>query len=369
MSRTNFLNRTIIAQPNLPAIYVIGMWHWITRAKLQAQGPRSGSLNPADIDRARSVLFAVFARYGDSVIAFKAINRFIAHYPDKRYLLITTHHARPYAEALIHSPLQLFSVNKRRNPIRLWRLVRLLRRDPPDLGLNPWSHGEESEYFISFCRQFVPYRLFTNLERLTNMYGRVYDYLRLPDPPAAAPAPPPARAQRIVICPYSTDIRKSLDQDDLAKVLLAVRKRFGTPEIIVAGLPGELARTENLAAERFTLGKSRRASERFIGLLATADLFIGVDAGPLHLADALGLPVIGVFGPTAPQTILDRDSRALALRHPQMAGVFCDIRTCANPLCVHQLCADLVLERPVLANYTRQLRLESTHCAMVAPAP
>ena len=345
------------------------MWHWIIRAKLQAQGPQSGPLNPADIDRARSVLFAVFARYGDSVIAFKAINRFIACYPGKRYLLVTTHQARPYAEALIYSPLQLFSVNKRRNPIRLWRLVRLLRRDPPDLGLNPWSHGKESEYFISLCRQFVLYRSFSNIERLTNMYRRVYDYLQLPDPPAAAPTPLPARVRRVVICPYSTDIRKSLDQDDLAKVVRAARKRFGAPEIVVAGLPGELARFENLAVEQFTLGKSRLASERFIGLLRTADLFIGVDAGPLHLADALGLPVIGVFGPTAPQTILDRDSRALPLRHPQMKGVSCDIRTCANPLCVHQLCANLDLELPMLVDFTQRLRPETTHCAMVTPAP
>ena len=338
------------------------MWHWIIRAK--PQGTESGSLNPADIDRARSVLFAVFARYGDSVIAFKAINRFIARYPDKRYWLITTHQARPYAEALIHAPLQLFSVNKRRNPILLWRLVRLLRRDTPDLGLNPWSHGKESEYFISLCRQFVVYRSFSNVERLTNMYRRVYDYLQLPDPPTAAPTPLPARARRIVICPCSTDIRKSLDQVDLAKVVRAARKRFGTPEIVVAGLPEELARFENPAVEQFTLGKSRVASERFIGLLGTADLFIGVDAGPLHLADALGLPVIGVFGPTAPQTILDRDSRVLPLRHPKMEGVFCDIRTCANPVCVHQLCGDLVLEHPVLDNFTQRLRLESTHCAM-----
>jgi len=343
------------------------MWHWITRAKPQVQEPQSGSLNPADIDRARSVLFAVFARYGDSVIAFKAINRFIARHPNKRYFLITTHQARPYAEALIHSPLQLFSVNKRRDPIKMWRLTRLLRRETPDLGLNPWSHGEESEYFISYCRQFVSYRSFIHFERHTNMYGRLYDYLKLPEPPVAAPTALPERAQRIVICPYSTDIRKSLDQDDLAKVVLAARQRFGAPEIIVAGLPAELARTENLAVGQFALGKSRAASGRFIGLLATADLFIGVDAGPLHLADALGLSVIGVFGPTAPQTILDRDSRALPLRHPKMEGVFCDVPTCKNPLCLHQLCANLVLDLPVLVNFTPQLRLENKHCAMIAP--
>jgi ADP-heptose:LPS heptosyltransferase len=341
------------------------LWHWITRAKLRGQERQSESLNPADIDRARSVLFAVFARYGDSVIAFKAINRFIALYPDKRYLLITTHQARPYAEALIRSPLQLFSVNKRRDPLQMWRLVRLLRHDAPDLGLNPKSHGKESEYFISFCRQFVFYRASTSVDPRESIYRPVYSYLQLPEPPAAAPMPPPARAQRIVICPYSTAIRRSLDPDDLAKVVLAARKRFGAPEIIVAGLPGEMAHIENLAVAQFTLGKSRLASERFIGLLATADLFIGVDTGPLHLAEALGLPVIAVFGPTARQTILDRDSRAMVLRHPRMEGVVCDILACANPLCIHQLCADLVLDLPVPVNFSQQLRLENKHCAMV----
>lgn len=233
------------AEPS--AKFILDMWHWITRAELQARGPQSGSLNFGDIDRARSVLFAVFARYGDSVIAFKAINRFIARYPDKRYLLITTHQARPYAEALIHSRLQLFSVNKRRNPILLWQLIRLRRRDSPDLGLNPWSHGKESEYFISFCRRYVAYGSFSHFERDENMYRRLYNYFRLPDPPPATPRPPPTRAQRIVICPYSTDIRKSLDPFDLTKVVLAARKRFGAPEIIVAGLPEELARIKNLA--------------------------------------------------------------------------------------------------------------------------
>lgn len=41
----------------------------------------------------------------------------------------------------------------------------------------------------------------------------------------------------------------------------------------------------------------------FLGLLALADLFIGVDSGPMHLADALGSPVIALVGPALAQTI------------------------------------------------------------------
>lgn len=340
------------------------MWHWIIRARLRARGAESTPPNSSEIESARNVLFAVFARYGDSVIAFKAIGQFIARHPDKKYLLITTHQARPYAEALIRAPVELHSVNKRRNPLGMLGLVLRLRRDPPDIGFNPWSHGEESEYFISFCRRFVRYRSFADFERHHNLYRRVRDYLRLPDPPVSAQAPLPQQANRVVVCPFSTDIRKSLDAEDLRLLLIAVRQRFAAPEIVVAGLGDEHARAEDIGERRFVLDKSSHSSQRFIALLRAADLFIGVDAGPLHLADALGIPAIGVFGPTAPETILDRDSGVVPLRHPMMAGVFCDIRTCANPICVHQLCAGPVLERLVPVDFTRRLRLEGTHCAM-----
>jgi len=35
-----------------------------------------------------------------------------------------------------------------------------------------------------------------------------------------------------------------------------------------------------------------------VGLLSRLDLFVGNDSGPLHLAAALGIPVVGIYGPT-----------------------------------------------------------------------
>jgi ADP-heptose:LPS heptosyltransferase len=37
-----------------------------------------------------------------------------------------------------------------------------------------------------------------------------------------------------------------------------------------------------------------------MGVLQSARLIVGVDTGPLHLGAALGTPVVGLFGPTAP---------------------------------------------------------------------
>mgnify|MGYP005848585615 CR=1 FL=1 len=52
-----------------------------------------------------------------------------------------------------------------------------------------------------------------------------------------------------------------------------------------------------------------------IALLAGAEVFIGGDSGPLHLAAALGRPAIGLFGPTDPACTGPRGPAARVLRH------------------------------------------------------
>ena len=66
---------------------------------------------------------------------------------------------------------------------------------------------------------------------------------------------------------------------------------------------------ERVAAQRILEGMRRRAvalvGETSIGdlpaLLAVCDLFIGNDSGAMHVAAAVGLPVVGIFGPTDPE--------------------------------------------------------------------
>ncbi len=58
---------------------------------------------------------------------------------------------------------------------------------------------------------------------------------------------------------------------------------------------------------------------QLIELTRRAGLFIGGDTGPMHLAAALGVPVVGLFGPTNPERNGPWGTRSMVLRSQQSA--------------------------------------------------
>ncbi len=56
---------------------------------------------------------------------------------------------------------------------------------------------------------------------------------------------------------------------------------------------------------------------QLIALTRGAALFIGGDTGPMHLASALQVPVVGIFGPTDPKRNGPFNSPSVILRHPE----------------------------------------------------
>lgn len=72
--------------------------------------------------------------------------------------------------------------------------------------------------------------------------------------------------------------------------------------VVVVHGPGEESLAEQVcqAAAPAHPVKIRTTIEELMGLLAHARCMVAADSGPLHLAAALGTPVIGLYGPTDP---------------------------------------------------------------------
>ena len=81
--------------------------------------------------------------------------------------------------------------------------------------------------------------------------------------------------------------------------------------------PGEepLVRAVELASDGTAQGVAGSLTE-LIALTRRARLFIGGDTGPTHLAAALGIPVVAIFGPTNPARNGPFGTRSIVLRSP-----------------------------------------------------
>ena len=77
----------------------------------------------------------------------------------------------------------------------------------------------------------------------------------------------------------------------------------------------ELAKTAEAASECTARAMSFSIGE-LIALTRRARLFIGGDTGPMHLAAALHIPVVALFGPTDPARNGPYRTKSIVLRHP-----------------------------------------------------
>lgn len=98
----------------------------------------------------------------------------------------------------------------------------------------------------------------------------------------------------------------------VAKSLAAV----GVRSIINYG-PGEedLGRAAEAASQGTAMSLKSSLTE-LIALTRRARLFIGGDTGPMHLAAALQVPVVAIFGPTDPARNGPHRTRGIVLRNP-----------------------------------------------------
>ncbi len=124
--------------------------------------------------------------------------------------------------------------------------------------------------------------------------------------------PPPGLPQRFaVISPGASSRRliKAWDEDKFAELIVRLHQRYGLSAVLVGGADSRACNESirGLALGRFGAAQDgitdlsgRLSLKELVAVLKRSELFVGIDSGVMHLASALDLPVVGLFGPTDP---------------------------------------------------------------------
>ncbi len=115
-------------------------------------------------------------------------------------------------------------------------------------------------------------------------------------------------------------------------------------DVLITHGPGEEALADKLAAgmsERSAVIRPMAGLRGLIELLRRADLFIGSDSGPMHIAAALGRPVLALFGPKAPEQTGPWCTRSIVVTADVPCRP-CTRRRCPDPICMTGITAESV---------------------------
>ena len=149
----------------------------------------------------------------------------------------------------------------------------------------------------------------------------------------------------IALNPSGTWQTKRWPLDSFAALADALIERHAANIIILWG-PGEREDAEHIrSAMKHEAMLSPPTSIRESGALLThCDYMISNDAGPMHIAAAVGTPTLGIFGPTNPQLQGPWSERAAWVRLEGLECLGCNLTRCdIGNICMRDLPVEHVL--------------------------
>jgi predicted lipopolysaccharide heptosyltransferase III len=288
------------------------------------------------------VLLIQLGDIGDVVLTMPAIRALRRHFPDNELIVCVREHARELAEDCPWTDGVISVDKQRRKPRReLTYQVRFLSdlRKPRfslAIDLRTGSRGAIAA-FLSGARYRIgrfadegPFwrnRIFTHLVRPEDeilQYAAEHNLNILAPfgfhtenslPTLTIPELRKRRAQAIfreagvpkqrriaAMHPFSLWQYKEWQPTEWVSLIRHITARWGF-SVIVTGSPAERLRAGDLTKE-FRGRAFNLAGKTSIGelpaILRLCDLFVGVDTAALHIAGAVGVPTVGIFGPSSP---------------------------------------------------------------------
>jgi ADP-heptose:LPS heptosyltransferase len=165
----------------------------------------------------------------------------------------------------------------------------------------------------------------------------------------------------IALAPGESEARpyKSWDSDGFAEVACKLAREDYARLVVVGGESDRMLGhqiTSPIGARQAVNLAGRTTPSQLAAVLARCDLLIGIDSGPMHVAAAMGRPVVGLFGPTDPgQTGPLGEGHAVVFHRQPCWG------PCIHPItpsCTDRACMMAITPEEVLAAARRILARE-----------
>jgi len=292
---------------------------------------------------------------GDVIHALPTVNLIRQQFPDAHISWLINHEL---ASLLKHCPVINECIEFHRRESGTWLpLLRQLRRERFDLvvdlqgllrsGFFTFATGAVRRIGLSDAREGarLSYNEVVTVERAhaVDRYLRAARHLNCPDGPIEFPLGVGAQPkERLIAINASARWKTKLWGDDKFAELI---RELPADRVVLTGTAADAPRLTLLAPHARNLAGQTDLFE-LAELYRRCAVVITNDSGPMHLAAAVGTPVVSIFGPTDPALTGPYGNQHIVLR----AGIPCSPcfkDNCINPVkmeCMHKVTVESVLE-------------------------
>ncbi len=151
--------------------------------------------------------------------------------------------------------------------------------------------------------------------------------------------------QFVTIVPGARWRTKLWTSENFAQVAARIRDEFGLKVLLIGGLGDfeELEKISRLAGDGVVNLAGRTGLAELAVLLGHSSLALTVDSGPMHIAAAVGTPVVALFGSTAPWRTGPYGAGHVIIRK-ELSCSPCFKRECGNIRCMNEITVDEVFK-------------------------
>lgn len=291
------------------------------------------------------ILIVRLGAIGDVIMASPMLEHLWRLHPDCRVDWLVGNISAPILECIADPRLTIVRADERKifrgstlerigAILSVWRRLGLARYDrvlilnsDPRYAILPllcrgsrhWFRAGDSRGVIPGRHHSVEYlRMVTDLDDSSSPWP-VYPPVRLPALPDEVEVAIKSDTPVVAISPAGA--RNVMREEGLRRWTIDGYKKVAQGlraegcKVILVGGPGDRWASEAMAdcCDLDFVGSLDLSA--FLSLLSRVDLVVSHDSGPLHMADFVGTPVVGIFGPT-----LAEEKRPIAVPHRIVIG-------------------------------------------------